>query len=414
MQDRAVMKTFNVPHIYRSPLITAIKNRRKLEDKLKKDFTPALLDFGRLQVYLARHFGFCYGVENAIEISFRTIEENPGKRIFLLSEMIHNPQVNADLQEKGLRFLQDTYGRQMIPFSELNADDIVIIPAFGTTIDIERRLNEIGIQTAKYNTTCPFVEKVWNRSEQIARKGYTIVVHGKPTHEETRATFSHASVQAPSVVVKDMAQAVELAKYLTGEKTVQEFYLEFKGQFSENFDVQKDLQRIGVVNQTTMLASDTQAIADFLRLTMMQWYGLDEKTIAERFADTRDTLCYATNDNQTAVSGMLTVPADLAIVVGGYNSSNTSHLVELCEEKLPTFYINSDDKILSAQEIMHYDFHHSRELLTRDYLPGHSPIKILITSGASCPDALVEAVIRRLAGFLNVEEKMEELTLSFS
>jgi 4-hydroxy-3-methylbut-2-enyl diphosphate reductase len=205
-----------------------------------------------------------------------------------------------------------------------------------------------------------------------------------------------------------------LAKYLTGEKTVQEFYLEFKGQFSENFDVQKDLQRIGVVNQTTMLASDTQAIADFLRLTMMQWYGLDEKTIAERFADTRDTLCYATNDNQTAVSGMLTVPADLAIVVGGYNSSNTSHLVELCEEKLPTFYINSDDKILSAQEIMHYDFHHSRELLTRDYLPGHSPIKILITSGASCPDALVEAVIRRLAGFLNVEEKMEELTLSFS
>jgi 4-hydroxy-3-methylbut-2-enyl diphosphate reductase len=408
------MKTFNVPHIYRSPLITAIKNRRKLEDKLKKDFTPALLDFGRLQVYLARHFGFCYGVENAIEISFRTIEENPGKRIFLLSEMIHNPQVNADLQEKGLRFLQDTYGRQMIPFSELNADDIVIIPAFGTTIDIERRLNEIGIQTAKYNTTCPFVEKVWNRSEQIARKGYTIVVHGKPTHEETRATFSHASVQAPSVVVKDMAQAVELAKYLTGEKTVQEFYLEFKGQFSENFDVQKDLQRIGVVNQTTMLASDTQAIADFLRLTMMQWYGLDEKTIAERFADTRDTLCYATNDNQTAVSGMLTVPADLAIVVGGYNSSNTSHLVELCEEKLPTFYINSDDKILSAQEIMHYDFHHSRELLTRDYLPGHSPIKILITSGASCPDALVEAVIRRLAGFLNVEEKMEELTLSFS
>src|ERR1044072_7319377 len=169
-----------------------------------------------------------------------------------------------------------------------------------------------------------------------------------------------------------MQEAQQLAAYIKGEKPADSFYQEFKGHFSEGFNAEKDLQRIGVVNQTTMLASDTQAIADFLKLTMTQWYGLDEKTIGERFADTRDTLCYATNDNQTAVSGMLAVAADLAIVVGGYNSSNTSHLVELCEEKLPTFYINSDDKILSPQEIMHYDFHKSRELLTRDYLPGHS------------------------------------------
>lgn len=408
------MKTFNVPVAYRSPLITAIKNRRKQVDKLKKDFSPTFLDLGNLQIYLARHFGFCYGVENAIEISFRTIEENPGKRIFLLSEMIHNPQVNADLQERGLQFLQDTLGNQVIPFSSLNPDDIVIIPAFGTTLDIEKNLNNIGIQTEKYNTTCPFVEKVWNRSEQIAAKGYTVIVHGKPTHEETRATFSHAAFNTPTVVIKDMAQAIELAKYITGEKTAGSFFEEFNGQFSVGFDVEKDLQRIGVVNQTTMLASDTQAIADFLKQTMISRFGSADTIIGEHFADTRDTLCYATNDNQTAVTGMLSVPADLAIVVGGYNSSNTSHLVELCEEKLPTFFISSEENILSSREILHYNFHSRQELHTIDYLPLANPVKILITSGASCPDAIVEAVIHKLAAFYNMEGKMDDLLYAFS
>src|ERR1700755_1467184 len=160
------MKTFQVPSSYHSPLISAVKNKRRTEDKMKKDFSPTLLDFGPLQIYLARHFGFCYGVENAIEIAFRTIEENPGKRIFLLSEMIHNPQVNADLKEKGIEFLQDTYGKQLISFDELNKDDVVLIPAFGTTLEIEKLLQQKGIQIEKYNTTCPFVEKVWNRSAQ--------------------------------------------------------------------------------------------------------------------------------------------------------------------------------------------------------------------------------------------------------
>ena len=198
------MKQFEVPAEYRSPLITAIKQKRKQEDRLKKDFSPTLLDFGDLHIYLARHFGFCYGVENAIEIAFRTVQENPGKRIFLLSEMIHNPQVNKDLQDAGVQFLQDTYGRQLIPFETLTTEDVVLIPAFGTTRDIERMLQEKGIPTDNYNTTCPFVEKVWNRGEQIAKKGYSIVIHGKPKHEETRATFSHAAANAPSVIVNDM------------------------------------------------------------------------------------------------------------------------------------------------------------------------------------------------------------------
>ncbi|MDR3714021.1 MAG: 4-hydroxy-3-methylbut-2-enyl diphosphate reductase [Puia sp.] len=471
------MKTFNVPVTYRSPLIGAIKNRRKQQDKMKKDFTPTFLDLGPLHIFLARHFGFCYGVENAIEISFRTVDENPGKRIFLLSEMIHNPRVNEDLRARGVRFLQDTHGRELIPFSELTADDIVIIPAFGTTLEMEKKLQKAGIQTSTYNTTCPFVEKVWNRSEQIARKEYTVIVHGKPGHEETRATFSHAASHTPTLVIKDMREAELLAKYIKGQLPAGEFHTSFKGQYSAGFDPRKDLERIGVVNQTTMLASDTQAIADFLKQTMIETYQSDTGTSfprpdpvdsqspnpaapEERFADTRDTLCYATLDNQTAVSGMLETPADLAIVVGGYNSSNTSHLVELCEEHLPTYFISSDEKILSDREILHYNFHTHEELLSRDYLlsrkrttdytkndaairsataatqsetpairsateskqAGSRPstadqpatnlqaTRILITSGASCPDSMVEAVIRKLAAYFpGASGQLEEL-----
>jgi 4-hydroxy-3-methylbut-2-enyl diphosphate reductase len=408
------MKQFNVPNIYRSPLISAIKEQRKLQDKLKKDFTPTLVNLGAIKIYLARHFGFCYGVENAIEIAFRTIEENPGKRIFLLSEMIHNPQVNEDLVQRGVQFLQDTYGNQLIPFEQLNANDVVIIPAFGTTLEIEELLNQRGITTAKYNTTCPFVEKVWNRSEQIAAKGYSIVVHGKPKHEETRATFSHASFHTPTVVVNDMAETIELAKYITGEKPAEDFYTEFEGRYSEGFNISKHLQKIGVVNQTTQLASDTQAISDYLKNVMIDHYKLTPEKTAKRFADTRDTLCYATNDNQSAVTGMLEITADLAIVIGGYNSSNSSHLVELCGNKLTTYFIDSADRLLSMDQIETRNWQ-TKELITETgYLPRQTPIKILITSGASCPDAVVEKVIRKLAGFYGVEEKVNELVEAFT
>ncbi|GAC1438525.1 MAG: 4-hydroxy-3-methylbut-2-enyl diphosphate reductase [Sediminibacterium sp.] len=393
------MKQFEVPHTYRSPLISAVKNRRKEQDKLKKDFTPTLLDLGPLQISLARHFGFCYGVENAIEIAFKTIDENPGKRIFLLSEMIHNPQVNADLQEQGVRFLQDTYGNQLIPFEELAPEDVVIIPAFGTTLQIEGILKEKGIHTEKYNTTCPFVEKVWNRGEQIARKGYSIVVHGKPQHEETRATFSHASQHTATVVVNDMAEAIELSRYITGEKPADQFYEAFKGRYSDGFDIARDMQRIGVINQTTQLASDTQAISDYLRAVFIKQYDLTTDTIAQRFADTRDTLCYATNDNQAAVNSMLHVPADLAIVIGGYNSSNSSHLVELCEARLPTYFIDAADKLISRHEMINRNWRTKEQHTVSNYLPLQSPVHILMTSGASCPDAVVESVIIKLAGF---------------
>ena len=388
-------------------MVSAIKTKRKEEDRLKKDFTPTLLDLGAVQIHLARHFGFCYGVENAIEIAFNTVEQNQGKRIFLLSEMIHNPQVNADLEAMGIKFLQDTYGKQIIPFEEIKGDDIVLIPAFGTTLEIEGRLRQKGIAVERYNTTCPFVEKVWNRSQQVADKGYSIIIHGKPKHEETRATFSHAASFAPSVIVNDMAEAKLLAKYITKEKSAEHFVEDFKGRYSAGFNVETDLERVGVVNQTTQLASETQTISDFIKKTIGEHFSLTEQTIGTHFADTRDTLCYATNDNQSAVTIMLQTPADVAIVIGGYNSSNTSHLVELCEKQLPTYFINSANNILdrSTIETCNWKTKEVREVI--DYLPNINPIKILITSGASCPDILVEKVIDRLAALYNVEEALQ-------
>ena len=407
------MKQFTIPFTYRSPLIAAIKNKRRLEDKMKKDFTPTLLDFGALKIYLARHFGFCYGVENAIEIAFRTVDENPGKRIFLLSEMIHNPQVNADLLAKGVQFMQDTKGNVLVPLDDISGDDVVIIPAFGTTLEMEQQLEAKGIPTKKYNTTCPFVEKVWNRGEQIAAKKYSLVIHGKPTHEETRATFSHASADTAAVVVNDMAEAIELGKYISGELPADTFYSTFAGRYSKDFDITKDLQKIGVINQTTMLASDTQGIADYLKQVMVNSYNLTEADVGERFADTRDTLCYATNDNQSAVYGLLQEEADLAIVVGGYNSSNTSHLVELCEEKLSTYFINDPSKIISKEQIFHFDLHEHTEKETTGFLPQKTETRILMTSGASCPDAVVEKVIEKLLSFYEIDINLSSLEENF-
>ncbi|GAA4468474.1 4-hydroxy-3-methylbut-2-enyl diphosphate reductase [Nibrella saemangeumensis] len=405
------MKSFNIPDYYRSTIVSPLKELRRKRDKLKRDFTPTLLDFGPVQVLLARHFGFCYGVENAIEIAYKAISENPDKRIFLLSEMIHNPEVNGDLLSRGVRFLMDTAGRQLVPWAELTQDDIVIIPAFGTTLETQQKLAEVGLDVERYNTTCPFVEKVWNKASQIGHKAYTVVVHGKPTHEETRATFSHSKEAAPTVVVKDMAEAQRLARYITGDVPKEQFFVEFKGQYSEGFDPEQDLQRIGVVNQTTMLASDTQGIADYLKQVMIEQYNLLPHEVERRFANTRDTLCYATNDNQDATYALLTHTADLAIVAGGYNSSNTSHIVELCEEKLPTYFIESEQKILSQTLIRHFNLHQKEEVVTESYLPSHEPVTILLTCGASCPDAVVEGILLKLVSFYPGSRSLEDVMI---
>lgn len=395
------MKTFDVPAHYRSNLIGNIKELQKQGDKLKKDFSPSDISLGsQLQIYLARHFGFCYGVEHAIEIAFKAIAENPDKRIFLLSEMIHNPQVNADLLAEGVQFIMHTDGQQVIPWESINKNDIVIVPAFGTTLEIEAILKDKQIEPHKYNTTCPFVEKVWNRSEKIGQDGYTVVIHGKPGHEETRATFSHSQLNSPTLVVKDMEQAQLLAKYMYKSLPEADFYTDFAGQYSTGFDVTRNLKKIGVVNQTTMLASDTQGIAEYLKNVISSI----EVANPTAFADTRDTLCYATNDNQKAVDEMLHTPADFALVIGGYNSSNTSHLVELCEARLPTFFINDEQCILDDRSVQHYDLHLKKLKVSSIPLAAATPLRILITSGASCPDSLVERVIERLSLVFEVHE----------
>lgn len=391
------MKKFDIPGHYRSPVISSIKEERKSTDPRKNDYTPTLLDFGSVKFLIARHFGFCFGVENAIDIAYKTIEENKGKNVFLLSEMIHNPSVNEDLLAQGIRFVMDNYGRQFIPWEEIKEGDIVIIPAFGTTVEIERLLKEKGVDTVKYNTTCPFVERVWNKAEQLGAKNFTVIIHGKSRHEETRATFSHSAGNAPSIIVKDLEETRFLCGYIEGKKSLEEFEKFFAGKTSQGFSPEKDLSRIGVVNQTTMLASETEAISNLLRDSLLNKFGAEN--IKEHFADTRDTLCYATNDNQQAVYGLLDSDADLALVIGGYNSSNTSHLVELLERKFKTYFISSAEKIISPEEILHFDTHLKQEIKTNHFLDFGKDVTIAVTSGASCPDSLVEAVLRRVHSF---------------
>ncbi|HNC30398.1 MAG TPA: 4-hydroxy-3-methylbut-2-enyl diphosphate reductase, partial [Cyclobacteriaceae bacterium] len=197
------MKKFDIPAYYRSSITGKIKESRRVKDLRKQDFSPSHLDFGPVQFYLARHFGFCYGVENAIEISYKALEENPDKKVYLLSQMIHNQEVNNDLQGRGIKFIMDTDGSQLISWDQIHREDVVIIPAFGTTLEIENLLLDKGVEVQKYNTTCPFVEKVWNRSEKLGKENYTIIIHGKPKHEETRATFSHSASNGASVIVRD-------------------------------------------------------------------------------------------------------------------------------------------------------------------------------------------------------------------
>lgn len=406
------MKKFEIPNFYRSPIIGTIKKSRKELDPKKKNFSPTIVDFGPIQFHLARHFGFCYGVENAIEISYRAIEENPNKNIYLLSQMIHNPTVNDDLRAKGLKFIMDTQGKQLIAWDDITSDDVVVTPAFGTTIEIQELLEKKGVSLEKYDTTCPFVTRVWKKAENIGKKDFTIIIHGKYRHEETRATFSHSNQNAPSLVIRNMEEAKLLSEFIIGDRKKEEFYKLFKDKYSNGFDPEKDLVKIGVVNQTTMLASETEEISEFLKSAIIERY--EEENYKDHFADTRDTLCYATNENQKATYGLLEEEADLAIVVGGYNSSNTSHLVELCQEKLPTYFIKSEEEILSKDLIQHYHYGSKKILQTHNFLPKKNKLKVILTSGASCPDAIVDKVLQKLLSYFegtrSIKSVIEEFT----
>jgi len=405
------MKQFNVPEHYRSSFISEIKKIRKAADPRKKDLRPSLVDFGSFSLVIPRHFGFCYGVENAIEIAHRTLREHPDRRIFMVSEMIHNPVVNTDLQERGLHFLYDTSGNALFPLDTLEPRDIVMIPAFGTTREMEKILAHKGIDTRSYDTTCPFVERVWKAGAKLGSSSHTIIIHGKLRHEETRATFSHSSTESPTLIIENIAEARLLLPYIHNPQDSSDFFEHFQGRTSPGFDPTIHLSRIGVINQTTMLATETQAIADLIRQAFISRYGPEYHT---HFADTRDTLCYATLENQLAIDQALLQPAQAAFIIGGYNSSNTAHLVELCEQRMPTFFISQASCLLPQGSITHYNIH-SHQQITSTWPPHdtHPPL-FLLGSGASCPDASLDEIITTLCtifpGTANLKDVLRQVS----
>jgi 4-hydroxy-3-methylbut-2-enyl diphosphate reductase len=391
--------------MYQSPIIRKVKEATKIIDPMKKDLEPSLLDFGPVQFYIPRFFGFCYGVENAIDIAYRTVAENPDNNIYLLSEMIHNPTVNEDLLDRGVKFLFDTDGTERIPISSLSSDDIVIVPAFGTTLEIQEQLKEVGIDPYQYNTTCPFVEKVWKRGKQLGKKDYSLVVHGKHQHEETRATFSHSADHSDVVVVLNPEEAQILADIMTEDRPLSDFKKYFGHKSTEGFNPLEDMERFGVINQTTMLATETQRVMEILREAAISRFG--EANILDHFADTSDTLCYATNENQSATLALAETDADIAIVVGGYNSSNTMHLVEILEHHFPTFHIR-DKSELSPEKIHHFDQWDKKMVTTENWLPtDQKPVKIALTSGASCPDILVDEVLLQILEYFDGTQEVD-------
>ena len=397
----AISQFERVPNHYGGSLIQKIKDFRLVEGK--RSLNPTLLRIGRLEVLIPRYFGFCFGVERAIHMAFSVLDNDPGKPIHLVSQIIHNPVINDDLQERGIKFIYNEKGEREIEEDQIKADDVVLIPAFGSTLQVEQSLQNGGIDTSSeeyrqnYDTTCPFVSRVWDRVEQLGGEGYTVVIHGKFRHEETQAMFSHGERHARLLVVLDKEEAGKVCDYIGGDLSLEEFSTSFEDKWTARFDPRRDLERIAVVNQTTMLADETREIAAILRQAMKKRYG--EEKLDYHFADTGDTLCYATNQNQNATRTLLESQADLAVIVGGYNSSNTSHLVEICAKVMPSYFIENSEEMLSSRQIRHFHVSARELVVTDDWLPPSLPVRVAVTSGASCPDILLNQVIETIAGF---------------
>ncbi len=408
--------------LYQSELCRAIKAARRTKEKTSG--APAVLDFGAVSYVIPSHFGFCLGVQNAIERAYETVATNPTKRIFMLSELIHNPFVNEDLLARGIRYLQTDKG---LPFcvdgsitsdptnpnalwNQLTADDIVIIPAFGATNEDKVRLLRRGLSIRENDATCMLVEKVWKAARRYAREGFTVIIHGKSEHEETKATFSNSASHGPALMIRNMEHARLLTEVIQAQGVEKKRLFEesFKGLHSEGFDPEQDLQKLAVVNQTTLLRNETLAIIEFLRVFMLQCYG--EAQVAEHLwsKGKGDTLCYATQVNQDALHKAVEQPIDAALVVGGKNSSNTFQLYRVCEARFgeKAHYIQSEANILTSDKIRHYIFPcdltdiPNESDAVRPFLDTLSePKRILLTGGASCPDGLIQQVIHKINSF---------------
>jgi 4-hydroxy-3-methylbut-2-enyl diphosphate reductase len=359
-----------------------------LVDRIKtEDFTYRA---GRLTLHLAREFGFCYGVDRAVDYAYQTRERFPDRRVFLTGEIIHNPHVNEKLRAMGVKFLSDDPGA----IDDLTREDVVILPAFGVTVAMLERLDRRGCTLV--DTTCGSVLNVWKNVRRYAEGGYTSIIHGKVWHEETQATASHAvQYGGKYLVVLDRAETDAVCDYIRRGGDPSELTKRFANAVSPDFDFARDLERIGLANQTTMLMSESLEIGDMVRAAMIDRYG--DSGLGDRY-QAFDTICSATQDRQDAVVTLLRdTPVDLMIVIGGYNSSNTANLARICATSRPTFHIADPDCLRSALEIRHRPVGSKEETMATAWLPAEGPVAIGLTSGASTPDNLVGATIARLA-----------------
>jgi 4-hydroxy-3-methylbut-2-en-1-yl diphosphate reductase len=423
--------------LYQSALCSAIKAIARRREGVAT--APIPLDFGAVRYLIPSHFGFCLGVKNAIDRAYETLAANPGRRVFMLSELIHNPFVNEDLLRRGLRYLQSEKG---VPFAingqkstsapglpllwdTLTPDDIVIIPAFGATDEDKKRLVRKGIAVCQYDATCMLVEKVWKAARTYGRSGYTVVIHGKHEHEETKATFSNTRRYAPAVIVRNLDETRRLGDIITESLRAPvaaqaRFERDFAERHTPGFEVVRDLARVAVVNQTTLLMKETQEIIAYLRELYTATHGPDLADAPARVGGSgrTDTLCYATQVNQDALARALEEPLDAAFIIGGKNSSNTYQLYRLCAQKLgdKAFFIQSEANIRSLAEVEHYVFPasgpaHGGRVETHALWPegpGIQPRRILVTGGASCPDGVIQQVITRI-NLLFPSEKLRSM-----
>jgi len=421
-RNRAIYIDGQSEALYQSALCQAIKEARRTKEKSSGE--PAVLDFGAVSYVIPSHFGFCLGVQNAIERAYETVATHPDRRVFMLSELIHNPFVNQDLLARGLRYLQTDKGLPLrgdgaiagskddpdALWNQLTKADIVIIPAFGATNEDKARLIRRGIALRANDATCMLVEKVWKAARRYAEEGFTVLIHGKSEHEETKATFSNASGHGPALMLRNIEHARRLAEVIRAAPAGKAALFEdaFAGLYSEGFDPTRDLEKIAVVNQTTLLRNETLNIIDYLRDVIAAKYG--EARVADHLwsKGKGDTLCYATQVNQDALQKAVEQPIDAALVVGGKNSSNTFQLYRVCAGRFggSAHYIQSEANLLSLERVRHYIFpdrltaapasvEEERPLFQK---PADKP-RILLTGGASCPDGIIQQVIRRINGF---------------
>lgn len=363
--------------------------RSELVDRIRAHGHVVSAD-GRLTIKLAKEFGFCYGVERAIDLAYAARKVFPDQPIYILGEIIHNPEVNDQIRALGIRSLSGK--EKTADIEDLKENDVVIIPAFGTEVATREKLKAKGCQFV--DTTCGDVMSVWKRVRQYSRESVTSIIHGKAWHEETKATSSQATATGTGhyLVVFTLAETDYVCNYIVNGGNKEEFLEKFKGAYSPGFDPDIHLEAIGVANQTTMLRGETEEVQRRLKKAMETRYGAE--TIDQHFRFF-DTICGATQDRQDALEKLLTQPLDLLLVIGGYNSSNTSHLAEMGEAKLPTYFIKNAGKMVSDKLIVHYDLHKQEEVETRDWLPAGN-VTVGVTAGASCPNNLIEDVIQRL------------------